>query len=238
MEIVRIESLAEVTCSNVYYELNGKFYGTCSACGKPVELDHHLTAIDLKHEDMGERHSFCDEECEKRWFLANYPSVADAYTAGECDRADKFMKMDLKYEWHQVIEVHHQTGVKTYECESFWDHACNYGGLGAVEYHSLDEAELDWWRDLPVELAELLKKGPVIELMHGDGVKYEPLAGFNKEEYGLGILGEDLHMLIRIDSEEEAREIAENYKGHEWIAVRAAARGIIRSQREEYVRNF
>ena len=237
MEIVRIESLAEATSGDVYYECDGKFYATCRACGKPVAVDYHRTASDLRRDDIGEEEYFCDEVCEKRWFLANYPSVADAYTAGEYDRADRFMKLDLKYEWHQMIEVHHQYGVKTYECESFWDHACNYGGLGAVEYHSLDEAELDWWRDIPAELAELLKKGPVIELMYGDGVKYELLAGFNKEEFGLDILGEDLHMLICIDSEEEARKIADNYNGHEWIAVRAAAREIIRQQREEYVRN-
>lgn len=237
MEIVRIESLAEATSGDVYYELNGKFYDTCRACGKPVELDWHLTAIDLKHEDKGERDSFCDEECEKQWFFTDCRTVVDAYILGECDRADRFMKLDLKYELHQMIEVHHQTGVKTYECESFWDCACNYGGLDAIEYHSLDEAEQAWGEDLPAELAELLKKGPVIELMYGDGVKYELLAGFNKEEYGLDILGEDLHLLIRLDSEEEAREIAENYNGHEWIAVRAAAREIIWRQREEYVRN-
>lgn len=146
----------------------------------------------------------------------------------------EIVKADIQYDRHQMIEVHHQYGVKTYECESFWDHACNYGGLDAIEYQSISEAEEAWGEDLPAELAEMLKSGPVIELMYGDGVKYEPLAGFNKEKYGLYILGEDLHLLIGLDCEEEAREIAEKYTGHEWIAVRSAAREIIRAQRDEH----
>lgn len=234
MEIVKIENLAEVTTGDVYYELRGKFYAKCWACGELVEIDYHRTESDLRRDNIGEESYFCNEECERKWFISNYSSVEDAYAAGEEDRAERFLTADIQYERHQMIEVHHQYGVKTYECESFWDHACEWGGLTAIEYQTIEEAEAAWGEDLPAELAEMLKSGPVIELMYGDGVKYEPLAGFNKEEYGLDILGEDLHLLIRLDSEEEAREIAEKYTGHEWIAVRSAAREIIRAQRDEH----
>lgn len=234
MEIVKIESLAEVTTGDVYYELRGKFYAKCWACGKLVEIDCLRTASDLRFDDIGEESYFCNEECERKWFISSYSSVEEAYAAGEEDRADRFMTADIQYERHQMIEVHHQYGVKTYECESFWDHACEWGGLSAYEYQTIEEAEAALGEDLPDELAELLKTGPAVELIYRDGVNYELLDGFNKEEYGLDILGEDLHQLICLDSEEEAREIAEKYTGHEWIAVRSAARGIIRAQRNEH----
>ena len=88
MEIVRVESAAEMNRWNVYYELDGKFYARCAKCGKPVEIDYHRTAHDLKNDTFIQE--FCDESCEKDWFLANYPTRSSAQTAGEDVRSSKF----------------------------------------------------------------------------------------------------------------------------------------------------
>ena len=61
---------------------------TAAKCGKPVEIDYHRTAHDLRNDTFIQE--FCDESCEKDWFLANYPTRASAQTAGEEERSSKF----------------------------------------------------------------------------------------------------------------------------------------------------
>lgn len=88
MEIVKVESAAEMNRWNVYYELDGKFYARCAKCGKPVEIECHRTAHDLKNDTFIQE--FCDESCEKDWFIANYPTRTLAEFAGEDERSAKF----------------------------------------------------------------------------------------------------------------------------------------------------
>ena len=64
MEIVKIENFDEMTANNVYYELDGKFYARCWTCGKPVAVDHHRTASDLRREEESEEVYFCDKTCK------------------------------------------------------------------------------------------------------------------------------------------------------------------------------
>lgn len=67
MEIVKIENLAEVTTGDVYYELKGKFYAKCWACGELVEIDYHRTAADLRRDQPGEEQFFCGDFCRKKY---------------------------------------------------------------------------------------------------------------------------------------------------------------------------
>lgn len=92
MEIVKVENMEQMTDGNVCYEMAGRFYSRCWNCGKPVELDHHRTAADIRREQPGESRYFCDEVCEKTWFLTEYPTLDDALLAGEEERAEKFFK--------------------------------------------------------------------------------------------------------------------------------------------------
>lgn len=136
----------------------------------------------------------------------------------------------MKYDKHQVIEVHHQYGIKVYECESFWDAAINDGDLNSMEYATLQDA-IDSFGDdaVPAKLAAILNSGSAaIEVWgEGDDSVFFAADKFDKEKYAIRYLERDLHRMIIIDSEEDAQNIADNYRGHEEIKVRAAARQII-----------
>lgn len=138
----------------------------------------------------------------------------------------------MNYDKHYCIEVTHQYGVKTFKCDSFWDAASDE--LSYFEYADMQSA-VDYFgdpEDVPAELAELLQSGPVIEITARDDAEYFLLETFDKERYGLEELAHDLNRLIVIDNETQARKIAESYEGHEWMAVRAAARKIIENNRD------
>lgn len=94
MEIVKVENFAEMTNGNVYYELDGEFYQRCWNCGKPVAIDWHLTKSDLNRDDVIEE-AFCDEKCEKEWFLSQYRTLDSAMVAGEEERIKKFWKFNI-----------------------------------------------------------------------------------------------------------------------------------------------
>lgn len=67
MEIVKVENMEQMTGSNVYYEIAGKFYARCWNCGKPVALDHRRTAADLHRDEEGEEMFFCSGECCRKY---------------------------------------------------------------------------------------------------------------------------------------------------------------------------
>lgn len=64
MEIIRVENVSEMKSGSVYYELGGRFYAKCWNCGKPVEVDYHRTADDLRRDQDGEIQYFCGESCK------------------------------------------------------------------------------------------------------------------------------------------------------------------------------
>lgn len=82
MEIIKVESLDQMTDGNVYYECNGRFYARCWACGKPVEIDHHRTAADLRRDEISEETYFCGEDCERAYLKDTCPTLADACVTG------------------------------------------------------------------------------------------------------------------------------------------------------------
>lgn len=142
----------------------------------------------------------------------------------------------MQYKFHQVINVPHQLPAKAWECESFWDYAINTGELDAAEYSSLETARqeyADWDMELPETLANILQAGQaaIVLTVPGQEPDIVPAAGFDREEYAASVLGRDLNRMIVVDCEEEARRIAEGYKGHKEIEVRALARQIIERQR-------
>ena len=119
-----------------------------------------------------------------------------------------------------VIEVHHQTGITTYHCENFWDVACSY--IDYCQYRTIQDAEDMFDDEIPEELTELLKNGPVLEI----NGKFHLESEFDKEKFAFDFLAEDLNRLIVIETAEDAEFYETKYKDHEWIKVRAAAREI------------
>jgi hypothetical protein len=97
MEVVKVESLDQMTNGNVYYELDGAFYQICWNCGKALEVDHHVTRHDLEHNrPNGTEEAFCGEECEKKWFMSEYPTLDAALLAGEEERAFRLFEFKIK----------------------------------------------------------------------------------------------------------------------------------------------
>jgi hypothetical protein len=83
MEIVVVKKVNEMKDANVYYAFDGKFWRICESCGVPVEVDSRRTAVDIRHEQIGEVDVFCSEDCERQYLLFNYPRLQDACLAGE-----------------------------------------------------------------------------------------------------------------------------------------------------------
>lgn len=125
-----------------------------------------------------------------------------------------------------VIEVHHQTGIQTYSCENFWDVAYSY--IDYCQYQTIQDAEDMFADEIPEELTKLLENGPVLEI----NGKFHLESEFDKEEFASDFLAEDLNRLIVIESIEDAEFYANEYKDHEWIKVRAAAREILEKLKE------
>lgn len=132
---------------------------------------------------------------------------------------------------HQCIEVHHQYGVRTYSCKSFATCAINDGVWDYQTYRNKAEAE-EAFDEVPEELAQLLAHGPAVEVSAGDDVRFVAEEDFDAEEEARKYLAEDLHCLIVLDTLEEARDCARNYRGHEDIKVRAAAREIMEREKD------
>lgn len=125
MNIVKVEACDQMVERNVCYELDGVFYVRCWHCGKPVRVERHLTAADIRREQPGESQYFCNEACEKAWFLAVYPTVDDALFAGEEERAEKFFKMKI-YLSDQTVK-------------NLIKHDCDYGSAEDTEEMELME---------------------------------------------------------------------------------------------------
>lgn len=125
-----------------------------------------------------------------------------------------------------IIEVHHQTGIQTYSCENLWDVA----NVDYAVYEKMDDM-IDMFgseEEVPADAIELIKRGPVIEIIDDNsGNKFFLESEFDKESYAIDFLGEDLNRLIVIETAEDAEFYANEYKGHEWIKVRAVAREIL-----------
>lgn len=94
MKIVEVETIEQMTDGNVYYELNGKFYALCGACGKPVAVDFHRTASDLRRDTDVER-CFCSVKCQKNFIKANVPTWKDALFCGYDEEYRKFFPEEV-----------------------------------------------------------------------------------------------------------------------------------------------
>ena len=129
---------------------------------------------------------------------------------------------------HQIIDVHHQSGVQSWECDSFADAA----GLVTIEYATLDDAVADLGEDVPEKLKKILEKGPAIAAYCGDREEYFPAAEFDAEEFAMDFLGEDLSMMFVIDSAVDAEYYATKYSGHEQYRVQEVAAFILEKFQE------
>ena len=132
-----------------------------------------------------------------------------------------------------VIEVHHQTGIHTYECENLWETA-SYN-LSYFTYNNMEDAEKMFGDDIPEELSELLNKeeGAVVEISEERFNDYFLEKDFDKESYAIDYLGHDLNRLIVIESKEDAEYYATKYKDHEWVKVQIAAQNILEKMLED-----
>lgn len=126
-----------------------------------------------------------------------------------------------------IIEVHHQTGITTYHCENLWDIAYYY--IDYCQYRTIQEAEDMFDDEIPEELTELLKNGPVLEINGEFHLESE----FDKEEFASDFLAADLNRLIVIETAEDAEFYANEYKDHEWIKVREAAKNFLEILKEK-----
>ena len=147
----------------------------------------------------------------------------------------------MKFKKHQCIEVHHQYGVNRYECKSFVEAAQsgNYDTWDYEEFATMADA-VDAYGDadeVPAELAELLKHGAAISICEPglNDQRFVAAADFDAEAAACDWLAHDLNRLIVIDSTEDAEYYAENYTGHEEIAVRRAAREILTEAKEGHI---
>jgi hypothetical protein len=93
MKIVEVESVEQMADPNLCYELNGRFYKLCWTCGKPQKVDYHQTRYDIQHEEEWEEEVFCDEECERKHLLWEFPRLSDALLAG-CD--DRYRELVIR----------------------------------------------------------------------------------------------------------------------------------------------
>lgn len=140
------------------------------------------------------------------------------------------------YDQIHIIEVSHLYGCRYYAVDDLVS-AAEKAGLDITHYANLDEAAeaYDGAEEVPAELAELLKSGPAVELTEWDGpyLDYIPEKDFCAEREASRYLGDDLQNLIIIRNAEEAAEIAENFRGHEYIEVRRLAREILDENAED-----
>jgi hypothetical protein len=146
----------------------------------------------------------------------------------------------MKFKKHQCIEVHHQYGVKHYECESFVDAAMS-GDYDTWDYETFTDmdaaAEVFGGAEyIPAELADLLKSGPAVGISEpGLEERFIPAADFDAEAEAKAWLAHDLSQLIVIDSTEDAKYEAANYRGHEKIKVRIMAEKILEMAKDGYI---
>lgn len=135
------------------------------------------------------------------------------------------------YDQIHIIEVTHQYGCRSYAVEDLVTAAEN-AGLDITHYADMAEAIEAYAvaEEVPKELAELLKDGPAVVLadwQSGPYLDYIPEKDFCAEREASRYLGDDLQNLIIIRNAEEAADIAENFRGHEYIKVRRLAREIL-----------
>lgn len=140
------------------------------------------------------------------------------------------------YDQIHIIEVTHQYGCRSYAVDNLVTAAEN-AGLNVTHYTNMTEAieAYDGAEEVPAELAELLKSGPAVVLNDWNSGPYEKFiseSDFCAEDEAARYIGDDLQNLIIIRNAEEAAEIAENFRGHEYIEVRRLAREIIEENRD------
>lgn len=137
MEIVKVENATQMTDGNVYYELDGTFYQLCWNCGKVLSVDHHITKYDLEHNrPCGTEEAFCCENCEKSWFMSEYPTLDTALLAGEEERAEKFIINPVKV---AVLESVGLTAEDIENCEADDSLSVNTGRDGRTYVWYMDE---------------------------------------------------------------------------------------------------
>lgn len=135
------------------------------------------------------------------------------------------------YDKIHLIEVTHQYGCRSYAVDDLVTAAEN-AGLDITHYADMTEAIEAYAvaEEVPEELAELLKDGPAVVLFDWNGGPYEKFiseSDFCAEDEATRYIGDDLQNLIIIRNAEEAADIAENFRGHEYIEVRRLAREIL-----------
>ena len=81
MKIIEVDSFEQMTDGNAYFELDGKFYSTCSNCGEPIEISWRRTRKDLER-DIEVDVSFCNAECRKNWVKSVFSSADEAALCG------------------------------------------------------------------------------------------------------------------------------------------------------------
>ncbi|MDD4818135.1 MAG: hypothetical protein PHI85_09220 [Victivallaceae bacterium] len=133
---------------------------------------------------------------------------------------------------HYCIEVHHQTGIKTFNCTSFAEVAYEEGWMTET-FASLDEMADAWGsaEDLPAEWAEAARtlEFPIVHVSDDSGnSEFFAGKGFDEEAEARSFLASDLNNLIVIDTADEAKRYATEYTGHEIAKVRAAASEIFK----------
>ena len=135
------------------------------------------------------------------------------------------------YDQIHIIEVTHQYGCRSYAVDDLVAAAEN-AGLDITHYADMAEAVEAYAgaEEVPEELADLLKSGPAVVLFDWNGGPYKKFiseSDFCAEDEAARYIGDDLQNLIIIRNAEEAAEIAENFRGHEYIKVRILAREIL-----------
>lgn len=144
----------------------------------------------------------------------------------------------MNFFWnHEVISVPHQLPIRCWHCDSFADYASAFLGWDYIIYDNMAEAikVYGYAEDVPEELAALLKSGPAVEVYDctGNHDYFVSADEFNPEQTAREYCAHDDHTMIVMDSIEDARKVAEKYRGHQEIAVRCAARRIVEKYQDD-----
>lgn len=146
----------------------------------------------------------------------------------------------MKFKKHQCIEVHNQYGIERFECESFVE-AAMADGYDTWDYtiiNDMEDAETLYGDEIPAEVTSILATGEAAVAVYcpcSNTEDFMPLSKFDAEDEAFDYLAHDLNRLIVIDSTEDAKEIAENYRGHEDIKVRCEAERILREVEDGFI---
>ena len=72
MDIVNVENFNDIKDCNVFYKLEGNFYGICWNCGKVFKVDYHVTACDIRNNTIpGDDRCHCSKSCADEFYNNN-----------------------------------------------------------------------------------------------------------------------------------------------------------------------